>query len=325
MLHKNPSFRKIHLVICVSVCLFITSVFSAHIHSKERVEDGAYSPKLSNHNVKKTESEFTHEVMLGSAKEAEEFDHLTPEESKKRLSLLLTKIDTNGNKFVDPEELYAWIIKSFKKLSEEEAEERFDDADLNKDDKITWKEQLMDSFGEEGEFGETDSEDELLMKADKRLFEAADLNRDGVLDKAEYKRFCNPEDFGDMLPILIQNTLEEKDLNKDGHIDFEEFIGDKSKMHDNEYIISEKASFEVNYDKNKDGVLSSEEIISWVVPNSSQIAIEETRHLLAAADDNHDSLLSYDEVIENHDVFVGSEATDFGEHLQNIHVIMDEL
>ena len=28
-----------------------------------------------------------------------------------------------------------------------------------------------------------------------------------------------------MLPVLIQNTLDDKDRNKDGFIDFEEFIG----------------------------------------------------------------------------------------------------
>lgn len=62
---KNLTCLKIHLVICAFFCLFLTTIFSAHIHNKERVDDGAYSPKLSSHNVKKTESEFTHEVMLG--------------------------------------------------------------------------------------------------------------------------------------------------------------------------------------------------------------------------------------------------------------------
>lgn len=69
-----------------------------------------------------------------------------------------------------------------------------------------------------------------LLKSDKKLFHAADLNRDGVLDETEYKRFCNPEDFADMLPILLANTLEDKDLNKDGLISFEEFVGNKGKM-----------------------------------------------------------------------------------------------
>lgn len=56
-----------------------------------------------------------------------------------------------------------------------------------------------------------------------------------------------------------------------------------------------------------------------------QIAAEETRHLMVAADNNHDLLLSFDEILSNHDIFVGSEVTDFGEHLENIHTIIDEL
>lgn len=66
-----------------------------------------------------------------------------------------------------------------------------------------------------------------FMKADKKIFEAADLNKDGFLDKNEFRRFCNPEDFADMLPILIETTLDEKDLNKDGVISFEEFVSNK--------------------------------------------------------------------------------------------------
>lgn len=121
-------------------------------------------------------------------------------------------------------------------------------------------------------------------------------------------------------------------------------------MHEQAFIISERETFKANYDKNDDGRLDRDEILSWIIPNSSwvlvlarayfkfippnfailtisyrQIAAEETKHLMAAADDNHDLLLSYDEVLDNHDVFVGSEVTDFGEHLHNIHTIMDEL
>lgn len=50
---------------------------------------------------------------LGSVKEAEEYDRLSPEESRAKLSLLLPKMDLNGDKFVDRTELKKWIIKSF--------------------------------------------------------------------------------------------------------------------------------------------------------------------------------------------------------------------
>lgn len=57
----------------------------------------------------------------------------------------------------------------------------------------------------------------------------------------------------------------------------------------------------------------------------SDVASEEVDHLFGTADNDHDDRLSYDEILNNHDVFVGSEATDFGDHLQNIDKFQDEL
>lgn len=62
-----------------------------------------------------------------------------------------------------------------------------------------------------------------------------------------------------------------------------------------------------------------------IIIYSSEIAEEEVNHLFASADDNHDNLLSFEEILENHEIFVGSEATDYGEQLQNIHAFQDEL
>lgn len=57
----------------------------------------------------------------------------------------------------------------------------------------------------------------------------------------------------------------------------------------------------------------------------SEVATDEVDHLFAASDDDHDERLSYDEIIDNYDIFVGSEATDYGDHLQNIDQFRDEL
>jgi hypothetical protein len=58
---------------------------------------------------------------------------------------------------------------------------------------------------------------------------------------------------------------------------------------------------------------------------SSEIADEEVSHLFAASDDDHDDLLTFDEIVDHHEIFVGSEATDYGDHLHNIHIFQDEL
>lgn len=108
-----------------------------HSHSvnqqKERESDGAYSPRDQSHYSDSGEhhSEFDHEAIIGnyyssnfvhpttrldvgSAKEAEEFDHLSPEESKRRLTILLDKMDLNKDKRIDKKELKAWILRSFR-------------------------------------------------------------------------------------------------------------------------------------------------------------------------------------------------------------------
>lgn len=59
--------------------------------------------------------------------------------------------------------------------------------------------------------------------------------------------------------------------------------------------------------------------------NYSDVATDEVNHLFAAADVDQDDRLSYNEIVDNHDLFVGSEATDYGDHLQNIDKFRDEL
>lgn len=92
---------------------------------------------------------FFEDFFLGSKKTAEEFDRLTPEESKKRLKVLAKKMDKNGDGFVDPDELTEWIVDSLQLLDKEETDERFDEIDENKDDLITWDEYKKDAFGDD--------------------------------------------------------------------------------------------------------------------------------------------------------------------------------
>lgn len=56
-----------------------------------------------------------------------------------------------------------------------------------------------------------------------------------------------------------------------------------------------------------------------------EIAGEEVDHLFETSDDDQDGILSFDEVVAHHDTFVGSEATDYGDHIHNIHQFTDEL
>ncbi|XP_014287225.1 reticulocalbin-2 [Halyomorpha halys] len=328
MFSRNCELKSIVAIIFISHLTFeVTPASPAHIHSihKERVEDGSFIPRDHNHIVEgEHHSEFDHEAIIGSVKEAQEYDHLSPEESKRRLRILLGKMDLNKDEHIDRNELRAWILRSFKMLTEEESADRFEDADENSDGKVTWEEYKEDTYGSDDDL-EGEGDMDTMLKQDKVMFEAADVNKDGFLDKKEFISFSHPEEAPEMLPHILRNTLDEKDSNHDGVIDFQEFIGDKGRDHDKEWLISEKDKFDNDYDKDKDGKLNPNEILSWVVPSNDEIAQEEVMHLFASADEDHDNLLSFDEVIENHDIFVGSEVTDYGEHLHNIEDFKDEL
>ncbi|SPP81927.1 reticulocalbin-2 [Drosophila guanche] len=313
-----------------------THKHSAHENhlSKERVKDGIHAPRDAHHHGEDGEHnvEFDHEAIIGNTKEAQEFDTLTPEESKRRLLVLVKLMDLNKDEFVDRHELKAWILRSFKKLSEEEAADRFDEIDQETDERITWKEYLQDTYSMEDENFKKETidfdnyeEEQKMIKQDKEMFNAADINKDGVLSLEEFVYFHNPEEHPQMLPILLEHTMQDKDLNHDGKINFQEFVGEAASHHDKEWLLTEKERFDKDHDINGDGVLTGNEVLSWIVPSNTAIASDEVDHLFVSTDEDHDDRLSYLEILKNYETFVGSEATDYGDHLQNINHLADEL
>lgn len=302
----------------------------------ERMADGAFAATHAGENPTH-ENAFDHEAILGSHAEAEAFDSLPPAEAKRRLRILLDKMDRNHDESIEKPELFAWILRSFKSLSQEESSERFKDADLDGDGLVTWAEYIKEEFeidddDEEGQAElksiQTDPDrlDELqMMEEDRILFQAADKNADNQLTAKEFLSFSHPEDDPSMHQVVLQQVLNDKDKNRDGRINFQEYIGDRGQDQSKEWLISEKDRFDNELDQDKDGSLSAEEIKAWMIPSNNDIANDEVNHLFAGADDDVDGILTFNEILAHHDIFVGSEATDYGEHLNNLHKFEDEL
>ena len=280
---------------------------------------------------------FDHEAILGSAEEAKEFEELPPQEAKRRLAILLKRMDLNRDEKIDTKELKQWILRSFKMLSLEESADRYNRTDLNEDGFVTWREYLTKEF-DVGEGGDFDGELEELMSdpnlnsdinnlnEEHILFQAADINGDEKLDSAEFISFSHPEEMVEtMRDPVIRLVFKDRDLNQDGKIQFQEFLGKHGKGWSEEWVEDEKQQFDGELDTNHDGTLNREEIIRWMIANNSEVADTEIKHLFEKADDNADQLLTFKEILEHHDVFVGSEATDYGEHLKNLHKFSDEL
>uniref|UniRef100_A0AC35TLT7 Reticulocalbin-2 n=1 Tax=Rhabditophanes sp. KR3021 TaxID=114890 RepID=A0AC35TLT7_9BILA len=305
------------LKLSLFICLVVIS-FNLCWSDQEHVEHGSFSSKFRHPH----DQHLDHEAIIGSKKEAEEFDELSADESKKRLAIIARRMDTDGNGIIVEKELEAWIYQSMLKLDNEEAEERFAEIDVDNDQIITWKEYVSEAFGTDHVLDAKDMkdpDDAKLFAEDQAYFEVADRNNDGQLSKEEFFYFQTPEHYDFMFDVLIKNTMLEKDENKDGKIDIKEYLGDTYNNPSGEWYEVEKNRFEEEYDKNHDGFLEGDELRAWLIPDLTATAKTEAEHLLAEADTDKNHELSIEEIVNAYKAFVGSEATNYGERLKDLH------
>lgn len=310
------------LLVALALALLAISVPTTSANEKPGEPDisakAKHTDKDGHHNA-----EFDHEAVTGSHKEAEEFKDLTPEESKKRLTVLIGRMDSDGNGKIDKNELTNWIVNSFKKLDREDAASKMEEHDENDDKKVTWGEYLHKAYGykeeELKEFEKDKSPDMIsfmqMLEEDKRKFNLADQNHDGALDLDEYTYFSHPHNYDVMAPVEIDKTMKDYDKNKDGFIDEKEFMGE-DKM-DPETSKAESEHFK-QYDKNGDGKLDKDEVKGWTMPKFDDSAATEADHLIKESDKDKDGVLTKDEILGQHELWVGSQATDYGKHLDDL-------
>ncbi|KAA3680543.1 uncharacterized protein DEA37_0008147 [Paragonimus westermani] len=140
------------------------------------------------------------------------------------------------------------------------------------------------------------------------------------LNETEYAAFEHPHNYRHMAAYELIHTLRDFDKDGDGMISQKEYLAD-DKMHKDAFVI-EKENFK-RYDQNRDGMLDKEEMKQWVTPGFQRTATDEAEHLFNETDTNKDDELTKDEVLAQHDLWVGSQATDYGRHLDTM--IKDEL
>merc|ERR1711970_101866 len=164
---------------------------------------------------------------------------------------------------------------------------------------------------------------------DKGRFHAADKDSDGKLTLMEFMAFKNPLKTEDLRELAIEWALRDVDKNADGKISLEEYMSDYlTKPTDNlehyneDFQEEEKHRFQDDFDRNGNGFIDGEELNYWMGPDNTEIAIEETDHIIEMSDEDGDGLLTVNEVLSNHDLWVDSDATQFGQQLRFAH---DEL
>ncbi|KAJ7994705.1 hypothetical protein DPEC_G00252260 [Dallia pectoralis] len=274
---------------------------------------------------------FDHEAFLGK-EEATTFDQLTPEESKERLGKIVERIDSDEDGYVTIAELKAWIKRVQKRYVYENVAKVWTDYDLNKDNKISWDEYKQATYGyylanpEEFEDATDQFSFKKMLPRDERRFQKADLDGDQATDREEFTSFLHPEEFDHMKDIVVQETLEDIDKNGDGHVDEDEYIADMFSHEEGgpepDWVRTERDQFSDFRDLNKDGIMDQEEIRQWILPQDYDHAQAEARHLVYESDQDKDTKLTKEEILENWNMFVGSQATNYGEDLTKNH---DEL
>lgn len=311
-------------------CLLLVLAVGLTYGEKENVHHGAghKPPSHMHHDHVDKDGEhnehYDHEAILGSKKLEEEFDELSPEEAKRRLSILVKQMDTDKNGIITEEELKKWIGSSFQKLDEEDSLEQLKEHDGDNDGKVSWKEYISKQYGYNPEdledFKNRDEEDledfnkvKGMIEQDHLKFKAADADKDGSLNAKEYCAFEFPYDFEYMHEVELNRAMHDYDKNKDGLISLQEFLGEEGGG-DAEWEETEKERFN-EYDKNHDGKLDRTDIKPWILPDNVELAKEEADHLISRADDNKDGQLSEQEIVDHHDDFVGSQATNYGAFL----------
>ncbi|XP_029434096.1 reticulocalbin-2 isoform X2 [Rhinatrema bivittatum] len=329
MLHSVSKYvKEMHMMLLFfGMCIALCGAHFHHFHdpsSEEHYADGEHN------------AEYDRETFLGGEEEAEEFAKLSPEEQLQRLKSIIRKIDSDSDGYLTEDELSFWIQQSFKHYTVEEAKQQFIEYDKDGNELVTWEEYNIQMYDRVIDFDENtvleDEEEESFRKIhlkDKKRFDRA--NRDGVpgLNLSEFTDFEHPEDVEYMSDFVIEGALEEHDKDGDGFVNLDEFLGDYSRdpdaQEDPEWILVEKDRFVNDYDKDHDGRLNPQELLSWITPNQQGIAQEEAFHLIEEMDTNGDRKLSEAEVLENHELFLSSEATDYGRQLHDEHFYHEEL
>merc|ERR1712013_734507 len=110
------------------------------------------------------------------------------------------------------------------------------------------------------------------------------------LDKEEFEAFQHPEHFEHMKRLVVRETIDSLDKDKDGMISEEEYFGlwpedePGSTRLDPEWKKIVRKEFREVRDEDGDLKLDDVEVKNWIVPDISEHVKMEAEHLIEEAD-----------------------------------------
>lgn len=288
---------------------------------KDLSEEEHYPGDGHDHNP-----DYDHEAFLGK-EEAERFDQLPPQEAKRRLGIIVDKIDTNKDGQLTEEELQEWVRHVGRRFVYDDVDRVWSYHDKDGDSFISLDDYKNASYGNIKDLEEMYDHHRNMtyrqrIQKDERRFKVADQDGDGKMDKEEFADFLHPEESPRMFDVYIEETLEEMDEDGDRLVTLEEYLNDiwpryerDPSVEEPDWVRAEKEGFAKHRDRDGDGVLNKEEIRHWLQPEGYDHSRSEAKHLVYNADSNKDKVLSKEEVLDSYDLFVGSQATEWGSYM----------
>ena len=265
---------------------------------------------------------------LMDANDRRQFNTMTEIEKKHHLTEIFKKADYDNNGQLTKDELERWMQITSEHYLNQDVDNQWPAHDVNSDGLISWDEyrsSVYEHMSNE-DFEDQDLSMEEMEKRDQRRFVTADADKDGNLDRTEFGHFLHPEDHHHMKDIVVKETLEDLDLDGDGFISEEEYIRDiYNPQNDNregeeaeeepQWLRIEYQHFRTIRDLDKDGKLNEAEVKNWLMPIEYDHIEAEAQHLIDEADNDKNGELSLEEVLGDYELWITSQATNWGEAL----------
>ncbi|XP_031505916.1 uncharacterized protein LOC116268396 [Nymphaea colorata] len=236
-----------------------------------------------------------------------------------RLITLFPQIDVNpSDGFLSSDELTEWNYQLALKEVMHRTERDMEIQDKNRDGFVSFQEYDPPSWVRQSE---NDSLAFQLGWWREEHFNASDEDGDGRLNMTEFNNFLHPSDSNNkkLHMWLCKEEVRERDTNKDGKIDFQEFFHGLFDMIRNYDDPDHNAShvFETSrevpakklfgeLDRDNDGYVSADEllpIVNKLHPGERFYAKQQADYTIMQADKNKDGRLDVHEMIENPYVF----------------------